>query len=118
MLRKRRLPSKRVRQRVVCYCRRLWAPPLLLATFLELPYAQVAFAALIPALLYFFALFLQLDAHAARHGLVGLPESDVPRLRDVLKSVGVFAVVWVAGLFYWYSSERRWRRGSPAQCCC
>ena len=26
------------------------------------------------------------DAHAARHGLVGLPESDVPRLRDVLKS--------------------------------
>jgi TRAP transporter 4TM/12TM fusion protein len=58
----------------------------IMATFLELPYVQVAFAALIPALLYFFALFLQLDAHAARHGLVGLPESDVPRLRDVLKA--------------------------------
>ena len=45
----------------------------IMATFLELPYAQVAFAALIPALLYFFALFLQLDAHAARHGWLGSP---------------------------------------------
>ena len=91
----------------------------IMATFLELPYAQVAFAALIPALLYFFALFLQLDAHAARHGLVGLPESDVPRLRDVLKSVGLFCCrsdYW--SFSYWYSNERRWRRGLPAQCCC
>ena len=58
----------------------------IMATFLEMPYGQVALAALIPALLYFFALFLQLDAHAARHGLVGLAREKVPRLRDVLKS--------------------------------
>jgi len=58
----------------------------IMATFLEMPYGQVALAALIPALLYFFALFLQLDAHAARHGLVGLAREKVPRLRDVLRS--------------------------------
>jgi len=42
-----------------------------MATFLNVPYTTVALAAGIPALLYFFGLFVQVDAYAARKGLVG-----------------------------------------------
>tara|TARA_B100000315_G_scaffold260415_1_gene321567 strand:- start:28 stop:1914 length:1887 start_codon:yes stop_codon:yes gene_type:complete len=60
------------------------APPIMGATafiiaeFLEVPYQDVVLAALIPAVLYFLVLFLQVDAIAARFGLAGLPKSDLP----------------------------------------
>ncbi|MBI2525105.1 MAG: TRAP transporter fused permease subunit [Candidatus Rokubacteria bacterium] len=57
----------------------------LIAEFLSLPYSEVALAAVIPALLYYLALFVQVDLEAASHGLVGLPARDLPRLRDVLR---------------------------------
>src|SRR5690606_14687674 len=52
-----------------------FAPPVrgatafLIAEFLQVSYATVALAALAPAALYYTALFLQIDAIAARHGL-------------------------------------------------
>ncbi|MGA7485503.1 MAG: TRAP transporter fused permease subunit [Xanthobacteraceae bacterium] len=60
------------------------APPVMGATafiiaeFLEVPYRDVMVAAIIPAALYFLALFLQVDAIAARHGLSGLPRAELP----------------------------------------
>ena len=57
----------------------------LIAEFLAIPYSEVALAAVIPALLYYLALFVQVDLEAASHGLVGLPARDLPRLRDVLR---------------------------------
>lgn len=77
------------------------APPVMGATafvmaeFLDIPYAQVALAAAVPALLYYFALFMQIDANAARHGLVGLPRSELPRLRDVFREGWYFMFVIV-----------------------
>ena len=62
----------------------------IMATFLEIPYYQVALAALLPSLLYFIALYAQLDAYAGKHGLEGLPESELPRLRAVLGEGWVF----------------------------
>lgn len=55
-----------------------------MATFLEVPYYQVAVAAAIPALLYFIALFIQIDAYAAREGLGGLPPEEIPSIRRTL----------------------------------
>jgi TRAP-type uncharacterized transport system fused permease subunit len=40
--------------------------------------------------LYFIALYAQLDAYAGKHGLEGLPESELPRLRAVLGEGWVF----------------------------
>ena len=51
------------------------APPVMGATafiiaeFLEVPYSEVIKAALLPAIIYFFVLFLQVDGLAARFGL-------------------------------------------------
>ena len=67
------------------------APPVMGATafvmaqFLGVSYAQVAIAATIPAVLYYFGLFLQVDAYAARHGLEGLPRSELPKMWDTVK---------------------------------
>ena len=68
-----------------------------MATFLEMPYYQVALAAAIPALLYFTALFLQIDAYAAKHKLEGVVDLDIPRVAETLKAgwyyLGAFIVL-------------------------
>lgn len=67
------------------------APPVMGATafviaqFLNVGYADVAMAAIIPAALYYFGLFMQVDAYAARHGLEGLPRSELPKVWDTVK---------------------------------
>lgn len=64
----------------------------LIAEFLNIPYGEVALAAVIPALLYYLALFVQVDLEAAKHGLVGLSRKDLPRFRTVMRRGWVFIV--------------------------
>jgi TRAP transporter 4TM/12TM fusion protein len=67
------------------------APPVMGATafviaqFLNISYAEVALAAVIPAALYYLALFMQVDAYAARKGLAGLPRSELPSAWAAIK---------------------------------
>jgi TRAP transporter 4TM/12TM fusion protein len=56
-----------------------------MATLLEVPYAEVALAAAVPALLYFVSLYLQIDAYAGREQLAGLEEAEIPKLTDTFK---------------------------------
>ncbi len=66
------------------------APPImgaaafLMAEFLEIPYMAVAIAALIPAVLYYFSVFVQVDLMAARDG-IAVVDQEIPRVRDVLR---------------------------------
>ncbi len=75
------------------------APPVMGATafvmaeFLDISYAQVAMAAAVPAVLYYFALFMQIDGNAARNGLTGLPKEELPKLRDVFREGWYFIFV-------------------------
>lgn len=81
------------------------APPVMGATafvmaqFLGVSYGEVALAALIPALLYYIGLFMQVDAYAARHGLEGLPRESLPRLSDTLRE-GWYYVLVIALLVF------------------
>jgi len=81
------------------------APPVMGATafvmaqFLNVSYAEVALAAAIPALLYYFGLFMQVDAYAARHGLKGIERRELPRLGDTLRE-GWYYVFVVALLVF------------------
>ena len=78
------------------------APPVMGATafviaqFLGVSYAEVALAAVIPALLYYFGLFMQVDAYAARHGLAGLPRAELPSLRQTFREGWYY--IFVIGL--------------------
>ena len=62
----------------------------LIADWLRISYGEVVVAALFPALLYYIALFVQIDLEAAKGGMVGLPVSQLPRLRPVLRRCWVF----------------------------
>ena len=62
------------------------ATAFVMASFLEVPYVDIAVAAIIPSVLYYLGLFLQIDAYAAHNGLKGLPREELPRLLDVLKA--------------------------------
>lgn len=70
-----------------------------MATFLEVPYYEVALAAAVPALLYFLGLFLQVDAYAAAQRLEGLARGDMPRVGATLAAgwyyLGAFIVLVV-----------------------
>jgi TRAP transporter 4TM/12TM fusion protein len=61
----------------------------LMADFLAIPYAKVAIAALIPALIYYFVLFLQIDLEAGKMGLKGTYDSSF-RMWPVVKRSWIF----------------------------
>ncbi len=64
----------------------------LMAEFLNISYGEVALAAAIPACLYYVALFAQIDLEAAKLGLVGMPQNEIPKFRDVIQRGWVFLV--------------------------
>lgn len=67
------------------------AAAFVMAEFLGMPYAQVALAALLPALLYYLALFVQVDLEAGKTGITRVPEEQIPPLLQVLKKGWIFA---------------------------
>jgi TRAP transporter 4TM/12TM fusion protein len=79
------------------------AAAFLMAEFLQVPYRDVAIAAALPALLYYYALFIQADLLAARTGLQSIDMQDVPPLRQVIKQGWHFLLPFVTliyGLFW------------------
>jgi TRAP transporter 4TM/12TM fusion protein len=75
------------------------ASAFLMAEFLQIPYAEVVLAALVPALLYYFALFMQADLEAAKLGAKPVAKEDMPPTKWVLKGLYFlvpFAVLIVA----------------------
>jgi TRAP transporter 4TM/12TM fusion protein len=77
------------------------APPVMGATafvmaqFMGTTYAEVAIAAIIPALLYYAGLFMQVDSYAARRGLKGLPRQELPSAWQTFKEGWYYAFVIV-----------------------
>lgn len=55
------------------------------AEVLGMPYTEIALAAIIPALLFYFAVYMHCDLHARKAGLHGLPRSELPRLVDLAR---------------------------------
>ena len=75
----------------------------LIAENLQVSYATVALAALIPAFIYFAALFIQVDLEAARHAIVRVPKEDIPPAAIVLKAGWVVALpftILIVGMFW------------------
>jgi TRAP transporter 4TM/12TM fusion protein len=62
------------------------ATAFILAEFTGIPYHQVAIAALIPAILYFMSIGIQVHLRAVKTGLQGLPKSEIPDVWQVLRS--------------------------------
>jgi TRAP transporter 4TM/12TM fusion protein len=72
------------------------ATAFVMASFLNISYVMVAIAAIVPSVLYFFGLFMQIDAYAAKNNLQGLPKEELPKLSQVFKDGWYFIAVFVA----------------------
>ena len=72
------------------------ATAFVMASFLNISYVSVAIAAIVPSVLYFFGLFMQIDAYAAKNDLKGLPKEELPKLGSVFKDGWYFIAVFVS----------------------
>ncbi len=64
------------------------AAAFVMAEFLAVPYATVALWAVIPAILYYLAVFFAVHFEAKRHGLHGVPKNELPAFGHVMLSRG------------------------------
>ena len=83
------------------------AAAFVMAEFLGVSYFQVTIWAIIPAILYYVAVFFAVHFEAKRVGLLGLPRSEIPRLRVVMLERGhlfIPLLVILAGLISGYSA--------------
>jgi TRAP transporter 4TM/12TM fusion protein len=99
------------------------AAGFLMAEFLLIPYSEVVLAAIVPALLYFIAVFVQADLEAARKHIAPVPEDQIPTLRQALKDGWHFPipfVLLVMALFYWNRTPEEaalWAAGAIVVLC-
>jgi TRAP transporter 4TM/12TM fusion protein len=83
------------------------AAAFLMAEILQIPYRDVVLAALIPALLYFFSLFIQTDLYAAREGIERIDESRIPRFLGIVKQGWFFSIPFIALLWSLFALNSR-----------
>jgi TRAP transporter 4TM/12TM fusion protein len=77
-----------------------------MASFLGISYGEIALAAAVPALLFYFGLSMQIDAYAARLGLRGMRQDELPSLSQTLKDGWLYILVFVV-LVYLMISEQQ-----------
>jgi len=84
------------------------AAAFIMADFVGVPFRQVALAATIPALLYFFCVFVTVHLEAKRLGLRKVPREEMPALGGTLRADGYLLLPLVAligYLYYGFSEE-------------
>jgi TRAP transporter 4TM/12TM fusion protein len=84
------------------------AGAFIMAEITGIPYLDIVWAAIIPAIIYFLSIFFMVDIAALKSGMSGLPRSELPRLRHLLKQAYLFTpiVVLIYALFAGYSVIR------------
>ncbi len=63
------------------------AAAFLMAEYMDLPYAQVAVKAILPAILYFSGIFIAVHLEAKRLGLKGIPRAELPKWGYLIKNI-------------------------------
>ena len=65
----------------------LGAAAFLMADYVQIPYAQIALKAILPAVLYFTGVFITVHLEAKKLGLRGLSKEELPHLKPLLKKL-------------------------------
>ena len=87
------------------------ATAFVMASWLGVPYSEIVLAAVIPSALYYFGLFVQIDAYAARRGLAGLPKEEMPSFRATMRDGWIY--VFVFALLIFLMMAFRWETTAP-----
>lgn len=75
------------------------AAAFLMADFLGVSYVAVMSAALVPALLYFLAVFIQVDMEAVKQQIKAVEGEDLPKVSQVLKEGWIFILPFAVLLY-------------------
>ncbi|MCR9219825.1 MAG: TRAP transporter fused permease subunit [Alphaproteobacteria bacterium] len=84
------------------------AGAFIMAEITGIPYTEIAIAAIIPAILYFVSIYFMVDFEAAKLGMRGMRDDELPRLAEMAKQVFLFLpiVILIVALFMGYSVIR------------
>jgi len=72
------------------------AAAFIMAEYTGIDYIDIAYAALIPALLYYLPIYVQVHLRAKRNNLAGVDRSEIPPIGVTLRQGGLFIVPLVA----------------------
>lgn len=64
------------------------AGAFIMSEFLNISYLSIAAAAIIPAVIYYAAIFTNVHIRARKQKLTGIPKADLPSVKEVMKSDG------------------------------
>ncbi|MEM6759120.1 MAG: TRAP transporter fused permease subunit [Pseudomonadota bacterium] len=84
------------------------AGAFIMAEITGIPYQEIAIAAIIPAVLYFASIYFMVDFEAAKMGMRGMRDDELPKLREMARQVFLFLpiIILIAALFMGYSVIR------------
>ncbi|WP_324752456.1 TRAP transporter fused permease subunit [Roseovarius sp. Pro17] len=84
------------------------AGAFIMAEITGIPYTDIAIAAIIPAVLYFVSIYFMVDFEAAKLGMRGMREDELPKFRDMIRRVFLFLpiIILIVALFMGYSVIR------------
>ncbi|WP_420588112.1 TRAP transporter permease [Marivita sp.] len=84
------------------------AGAFIMAEITGIPYTDIAIAAIIPAILYFVSVYFMVDFEAAKLGMRGMREDELPKFNKLVRQVYLFIpiIILIAALFMGYSVIR------------
>ncbi|MGB1025714.1 MAG: TRAP transporter permease, partial [Rhodospirillaceae bacterium] len=84
------------------------AGAFIMAEITGIPYSEIAIAAVIPAILYFLSIYCMVDFEAAKMGMRGMRDDEIPKLAVLARQVYLFIpiLILIFALFMGYSVIR------------
>jgi len=84
------------------------AGAFIMAEITGIPYTEIAVAAIIPAVLYFVSVYFMVDFEAAKLGMRGMREDELPKFNKMVRQVYLFVpiIILIYALFMGYSVIR------------
>ncbi|MGR3709366.1 MAG: TRAP transporter permease [Alterinioella nitratireducens] len=84
------------------------AGAFIMAEITGIPYTEIAIAAIIPAVLYFASIYFMVDLEAAKLGMRGMREDELPKFKQLVRQVYLFIpiIILIVALFMGYSVIR------------
>jgi len=84
------------------------AGAFIMAEITGIPYSDIAIAAIIPAILYFTSIYFMVDFEAAKLGMRGMSEDELPKFNTMVRRIFLFLpiIILIIALFMGYSVIR------------
>ena len=84
------------------------AGAFIMAEITGIPYQEIAIAAIIPAVLYFASVYFMVDFEAAKLGMRGMREDELPKFNKMVRQIYLFIpiIILIYALFLGYSVIR------------